>query len=305
MIDTRVTMDGIVGPYDCKWTGTSYLFSLEASRQVSAGTLEMASTYGFSCVETIHVIDGRAGSPDTIHVFDSGESYVANEDGDRAPRAVAVRVRWRGKTPTVTPVAATPQARRAARKTKHKRPGREAGPARAAVICVHWQWVEDETSSALDVIEPHDDGHYPIGGREWPWCVVTWQCACGYTQDWQDPECLCGLSRDGQPKSPLDTASIRVAQTLRTLAPHATSALIDLTTLARVCAVFAGDHEIDMADETSPFDTETLGCADEVLRLAMDEANVPEDLETSGWEHVPNTTSAALYRITFPATTNP
>jgi hypothetical protein len=69
MIDTRVTLDGIVGSYECKWTGWSYLFSLDASRQVSAGTLEMADSYGFSCRETIHVIDGREGGPDTVHIL--------------------------------------------------------------------------------------------------------------------------------------------------------------------------------------------------------------------------------------------
>lgn len=299
MIDTRVTLDGIVGPYDCKWTGWSYLFSLDASRQVSAGTLEMADSYGFSCMETIHVIDGREGGPDTVHVIDSGETYVVNEDGDRAARAVAVRVRWRGKTPTATPIAVTPQVRRAARKTKNRRAGRGAGAARAVVICVHWQWVDDEGSGAVDVIEPRDDGYYPIGGREWPWCVVTWECACGYTQDWQDTECLCGFTRDGQPKAPLGTAGVRVSQILRALAPEATSALIDLTDLARVCAVFAGDSEIDTADDTGPFDTETLGQADELLRMAMDEA-AHEDIAASGWELVPDEKSTALYRVTFP-----
>lgn len=236
MIDTRVTLDSIVGPYECKWTGWSYLFSLDASRQVSAGTLVMADSYGFSCMETIHVIDGREGGPDTVHVIDSGETYVVN-DGDRAARAVAVRVRWRGKTPTVAPIAVTPQVRRAARKTKKRKAGRGAGAARAVVICVHWQPVDDEASGAVDVIEPHDDGYYPIGGREWPWCVVTWECACGYAQDYQDTECLCGLTRDGQPKAPLGTAGVQVGQILRALAPEATSALIDLTDLARVCGV--------------------------------------------------------------------
>ncbi|MER5372754.1 hypothetical protein [Streptomyces sp. NPDC002553] len=83
------------------------------------------------------------------------------------------------------------------------------------------------------------------------------------------------------------------------MTPQATSALVDITGLARVCAVFAGDDEIDTADDTGPFDTETLGWADEVLRMAMDEA-VPEDIPASGWELVPDERSAALYRITFP-----
>ncbi|MEH0579082.1 hypothetical protein QBA54_32435 [Streptomyces sp. B21-108] len=74
----------------------------------------------------------------------------------------------------------------------------------------------------------------------------------------------------------------------------------NLTDLARVCAVYAGDTEIDTADDTGPFDTETLGAADEALRQALDDA-APTDLEAAGWEHVPDEESARLYRITFPA----
>ncbi|MEU1180614.1 hypothetical protein ABZ464_23730 [Streptomyces sp. NPDC005820] len=297
MIDTRVTLDNCVGPYDCKGTGWSYRFNLDATRQVSAGTLEMADSYGFSCMETIHVIDGREGGPDTVHVFDSGETYEVNEDGDRAARAVAVRVRWRGKTPTATPITVTPQVRRAARETKNRTASR--GAARAVVICVRWQWVGDEGSGALDVIEPLDDGYYPIGGGEWPWCEVTWDCACGYTPDWHETDCLCGLTRDSEPKTLLDIATVKAGQTLRTLAPEATSALVDLTSLGHICAVYAGDTEIDTADDTGPYDTETLGAADEILRKALDEA-APADLAASDWEHLPDESSAHVYRITFP-----
>ncbi|MET8816686.1 hypothetical protein ABZW47_32420 [Streptomyces sp. NPDC004549] len=89
---------------------------------------------------------------------------------------------------------------------------------------------------------------------------------------------------------------------MRTLTPEATSALVDLTNLPRVCAVFAGESEIDTADDTGPFDSEALGSADEVLRTAWDEAEAG-DLATSGWEHVKDKQSAALYRITFPTPT--
>ncbi|KQW13540.1 hypothetical protein [Streptomyces sp. Root369] len=297
MFDTRVTLDSIVGPYDCKGTGWSYRFSLDATRQVSAGTLEMADSYGFSCVETIHVIDGHEGAPDTVHIIDSGETFELNEDGDRAARAVAVRVRWRGKTPTATPIPVTPQARRAARKTKNRTGGRGAA-ARAVVVCVRWQWVDDEGSGALDVIQPVDDGHYPIGGGEWPWCVVTWACVCGDTQDWHESDCLCGLTRDAQPRTLLAKATAEVGRVLRDQEYEATSALVDLTGLPRVQTVLAGEREIDMADDTGPFDTETLGEADEVLRQALGE---DDDLTAAGWEPVPDEESTALYRITFPA----
>ncbi|MEV6738677.1 hypothetical protein AB0N14_17780 [Streptomyces sp. NPDC051104] len=297
MIDTRVTLDSIVGPYDCQQSEwRTYRFTLDATRQVSAGTIEMAESYGWSSMETIHVIDGRQGSPDTVHVIDSGETYTANEDGDRAARAVALRINWRGKTPTVTPIAVNRQARRAARKTKNRATGRGAGAARVVVVCVHWEWVDDEGSGAFDVIEQVDGGYY-LGGREWPWCVVTWNCACGNTQDWHETDCLCGLTRDGQPTTALAAATHRAGQVLRTLAPEATSALVDVTGPPYICAVFAGDVEIDTADDTGPFDTETLGEADAILRAAYEETT--EDETAAGWVLVPDEKSSALYRLTF------
>ncbi|KUN37706.1 hypothetical protein AQJ30_15595 [Streptomyces longwoodensis] len=301
-VATRVTLDSIIGPYDCIATDTGRCprFTLDAARQVSAGTLSMADDYGYSCVDTIHVIDGHAGGADTVHVFDTGETYVVNEDGDRAPRAVAVRVRWRGKVPTVTPVPVNRETRRAARKTQNKPRGGRGAAARAAVICIRWQWVHDEGSSAVDVINPADDGRYPIGGWEWPWCVVTWDCVCGYSPDWHETECLCGLTRDKQPTEPLAVAAARALAALRTLVPEATSALVDLADLARICAVYAGDRELDLADDTGPFDTETLGTADEILRQALDTAS-PLGPLAAGWQHVPDPDTDRLYRITFPA----
>lgn len=103
-----------------------------------------------------------------------------------------------------------------------------------------------------------------------------------------------------QPKKGLDAATWKVGRLLRTLAPEATSALVDLTNLARIYAVDAGDTELDMADDTGPFDTETLGAADEALRQTLDDAE-PADLAAAGWEPVADDESAHLYRITFPA----
>ncbi|MGW3445660.1 hypothetical protein [Streptomyces sp. NPDC001076] len=301
MIETRVTLDSCVGPYDCLATedGRAPRFTLDITRQVSAGTLSMADSCGYTSVESIHVIDGHAGSPDTVHVFDSGETYVINEDGDRAPRAVAVRVNWAGETPTVTPVPVNRETRRAARKTQKKARGARGAAARAAVICIHWQWVDVEGSGALDAIKPLADGRYPIGGYEWPWVLVEWACVCGYEQGWHETECLCGLTRDSQPEG-LAAAAHVAGTKLRTLAPEATSALVDLTGLGRIVAVHAGDREIDTADDTGPFDTETLGEADEILRAALD-GTEPSDLAAAGWEHVPDEKSDRLYRITFSA----
>lgn len=295
MIDTRVTLDGIVGPYDCKQAGRrSFCFDLDATRQVSAGTLQMAEEYGFSCMETIHVIDGRQGAPDTVHVFDSGETYVVNEWGDRAPRAVAVRVRWRGQTPTATIGAATREARRAARKTAKHAGGR--GAPRAVVVLISWQWIDGE-DTGTEVIDPVD-GLYPIGAWEWPWSVVEWTCGCGHTQAWHEPVCLCGATREERPKTPLATAAILAGQTLRRLVPESASAVVDVS-LARIIAVHDAEGvEIETADDAGHFDTETLGEADGILSRALNE---DADLTAAGWEHVPDAQSKTLYRISFPA----
>ncbi|MET9914347.1 hypothetical protein ABZZ74_47920 [Streptomyces sp. NPDC006476] len=182
----------------------------------------MADSYGFSTMITVHVIDGHAGSPDTVHFFDSGETYVVNEWGDRAPCAVAVRVSWGGKTPTVKKVPVNRETRRAARKTQKKARGGRGAAARAAVICINWQRVGEEGSGALDVVEPLADGRYPIGGYEWPWCLVTWTCACDYSMGWHETECLCGLTRDGQPEPGPAAAAHKAGVELQTLAPEAT-----------------------------------------------------------------------------------
>lgn len=104
------------------------------------------------------------------------------------------------------------------------------------------------------------------------------------------------LRREGR----LGAAGAEVGRILRDLAPEATSALVDLIDGARLHAVFAGDDELGMPG--SPFDTETLGEADEVLRQALRGPHdvCPEDLAASGWEHVHDSESTALYRIAFP-----
>lgn len=305
MIETRVCIDDTLGPFDCKldptnrWNGwLSPNFSLETARQLSAQTLRMADEYGWDCADTIHVIDGRADSPDTVHVIDSGRTHEINENGDTAPVAFAVRIPWRklGRGGQATITDATPAVRKAARRCK---PGGR-GALRAVVVHARWTYMADEGCDSANVVAPNAQGLYPIGGWEWTWHFATWWCACGEGMDWHEAECLCGLNRDNQP--PLAEATARrIAAILRTLAPQATSALADFGSgLARVSEVFAGDVEIDTADETGPFDTETLGAADEVLRQAVDMADSLNELVAT-WEHVPHERTAQLYRITFPA----
>ncbi|MEU1077813.1 MULTISPECIES: hypothetical protein [unclassified Streptomyces] len=304
-IATRVCIDDILGPLDCtldpsnRWNGwLSPHFTLDAARELSAQTLRLAEEDGYDCVDTIHVIEGRADSQDTVHLIEGGpRRHYDEEDDTEENLAIAVRIPWRslsrGATATIAP--ATPQARKAARKRKVT--GR--GAPRAVVVHIRWQYLDEGSDTAANIVHPDDEGLYPIGGWEWTWSFASWWCACGEDSVWHETQCPCGLTRDAQPKTPLGTAGVEVGKILRAVTPQATSALVDITGLARVCAVFAGDSEIDTADDTGPFDTETLGWADEVLRMAMDNA-APEDIAASGWELVPDERSAALYRITFP-----
>ncbi|WP_434593311.1 hypothetical protein [Streptomyces sp. A5-4] len=305
-IQTRVCIDDTFGPFDCqldptnRWNGfLSPNFTLDVSRELSAQTLRMADEYGYDCVDTIHVIEGRADSQDTVHLIESGLTREVNEDGDREPVAIAVRVPWRsldrGATATISDV--TPAARKAARKSKAT--GR--GAARAVIVHISWMYLSEGSDTAARIVRPGRDGLYSIGGWEWCWGFASWWCVCGEGMDWHETECLCGMTRDANPKTPLGVATWAAGATLRRLAPEATSALVDLhDDYARLIAVFAGDTEIDTADDTGPFDTETLGEADQILRQGLAEAG-PGAPDAAGWQHVPDEKTDQLYRITFPA----
>ncbi|MEV5677030.1 hypothetical protein [Streptomyces sp. NPDC052179] len=300
-IETRVSIDDF-GPFDCtldpvsRWNGfVSPSFTLDVARDVSAQTLRMADACGYESVDTIHVIDGREDSRDTVHIIDSDMTRT----GDKEPVKVAVRIPWRsldrGAKPTVS--EATPAARKAARRSKAT--GR--GAARSVVIQIRWMYLH-EGSDSVTVIQPGRDGLYPIGGWEWAWSFSVWWCACGEHTDWHELWCeRCGLHRDNQPTSPMQAATWRAGAILRTLAPTATSATVDLfDDHARIIDVFDGDTEINTADDGDTFDTETLGAADEVLRQAVDEFG-HEALAPAGWEHIPDARSALFFRINFPA----
>ncbi|MFF0395176.1 hypothetical protein ACFYSJ_05220 [Streptomyces sp. NPDC005248] len=305
-IETRVCIDDMLGPFDCqlnpnnRWNGwLSPSFTLDTTRQLSAQTIRMADEHGYDCVDTIHVFEGRADSQDTIHLIDSGMTHEVNDDGDREPTAIAVRIPWRsldrGATATLTRI--TPAVRKAARKSKAT--GR--GAARSVVVHVRWQWMSEESDTAANVVKPGQDGLYSIGGWEWTWHFASWWCVCGEGMDWHETECLCGMNRDANPKTPLGVATWAAADTLRRLAPEATSALVDLHgEFARIISVFAGDTEIDTADDTGPFDCETLGEADEILRAALAEEG-PGAPGAAGWQLVPDVKTDQLYRVTFPA----
>ncbi|MFG2162836.1 hypothetical protein [Streptomyces olivaceus] len=270
MIETRVCIDDDFGPFDCKldpanrWNGfLSPYFPLDVARQVSAQTIRAAEEYGYDCVDTVHVIEGRADSPDTVHVIEGGPSRYDEEGGDLA---VAVRVNWRnvdrGTARAATITDATPQARKAARR---RRPGGR-GARRAIVVQVRWMYLDEGSDTAVSAILPDDEGLFPIGGWEWTWGFSHWWCLCGEGQEWHLPRCECGVTRDQA--QALQEAAPEVGAILRTLAPGVTAALFETDGAPRLTVVVDGAAELNLGDG-GPFDTETLGEADAVLRGAL------------------------------------
>ncbi|WP_371098427.1 hypothetical protein [Streptomyces sanglieri] len=210
IIETRVCIDDDLGPFNCKldpdnrWNGwLSPYFTLDTTRDLSTQTLRMADEYGYDCADTVHVIDGRADSPDTVHIIERSPSRY--NDG---PTAVAVRIRWRGRdhgtAPAATITAATPQARKAAR--RRKAGGR--GAHRAVVIHIRWQYLDEGSDTAASIVQPNPNVEdlYGIGGWEWTWHFAIWWCACGANWNWHETTCTtCDLTRDTQPeKKPCD-----------------------------------------------------------------------------------------------------
>ncbi|MGJ3558918.1 hypothetical protein ACR6C2_08030 [Streptomyces sp. INA 01156] len=170
------------------------------------------------------------------------------------------------------------------------------------VMRVSWAYLKEAGAQAATlIIEPDEEGRYSIGGWEWAWGYAGWWCVCGRSSNWHETECEgCGMGRD-KAVALMDSGR-QVGEVLRRLAPEATAALIDLHSgLAHVISVYAGDTEIDTADDGGVFDTETLGAADAILQNAIKSAT-PEDLaSTPGWQHTPDGESTHAYRITFPS----
>ncbi|GGZ73172.1 hypothetical protein ACFOOM_01000 [Streptomyces echinoruber] len=163
-------------------------------------------------------------------------------------------------------------------------------------IVLHTDWcieVDDGPADAVRVVAPDQFGLYPVA-PDWHWRITTWSCVCGNANAWDDDQChACTLTRAGQPKTDLEAAAWKVGRLLRAQAPEATSALIDLTELAHITAVYAGIDEISTADD-GPFDTETLGTADAEIQQALEKAAIG-DLTNAGWEPV----LPSRYLITF------
>ncbi|GHH25616.1 hypothetical protein [Streptomyces rubradiris] len=268
MIETRVCIDDTLGPFDCKldpanrWNGwLSPHFPLDTARQLSAQTLQLAEEYGYDHVDTIHVIEGRADSRDTVHIIEGGPFRHRKND---KPQAVAVRINWRNVDRDAAHAAriteATPQARKAARRC---RPGGR-GASRAVIVHVRWQFLDEGSDTAANVVTPDSDGLFPIGGWEWTWHSVSWWCLCGADHEWHIPRCH--LTREQV--QAFTEAVPQVGAILRRLAPGATAALLETVAAPRIVGVVEGATELNLGDG-GPFDTETLGEADAVLRAAL------------------------------------
>lgn len=269
MIDTRVCIDDMLGPFDCKldptnrWNGwLSPYFTLDAARKLSTQTLTMADEYGYDCTDTIHVIDGRADSADTVHVIDGGT------DSEHEPQGVTVRIRWSqldqdadGAVSISNRIDGEPTAIEPAQDG--------AGPARAVVLHIRWQWLHEDSDSAATVNWPNKQGLYGIGGWEWTWHFASWWCLCSSESryNWHVLQCEdCGVTREQA--EALKVTAHQVGEILHRLAPEATAALLETDGPPCIVGVFAGDAELNLGDG-GPFDTETLGEADAALQMAL------------------------------------
>ncbi|MFI9026329.1 hypothetical protein [Streptomyces sp. NPDC053560] len=166
------------------------------------------------------------------------------------------------------------------------------------VLHIRWQWVTDDQEGTVNVVQPDADGRYWIGGWEWTW----YQVADGplfYTKN---------AAFDAWRATLTESARL-MGEILRTLKPDAISALVDLTGLGRIVSVQGTDVDWPISSEADPgadgedgygpFDTETLGEADEVLRKALDHGHDPLSLELAGWRPARDIGEPDLVRIVF------
>ncbi|MFE0765387.1 hypothetical protein [Streptomyces smyrnaeus] len=163
------------------------------------------------------------------------------------------------------------------------------------VLHIRWQYLTDEPTTAANVVKPDADGRYWIGGWEWTWYEVEdgplFYAKKAAYKAWQKV-----LAESGR----------RAGEIVRTQMPDATSCLIDLPGHGRIVQVesLSGDGwptgtDADGEGGYGPFDTETLGEADEVLRKALDHGRDPISLEVSGWRPARDIGEPELHRIVF------
>ncbi|MFB0617253.1 hypothetical protein [Streptomyces sp. AGS-58] len=137
-------------------------------------------------------------------------------------------------------------------------------------VVVHVDWAtasDDRPAELVKLVAPSEHGLYPVGQDAWHWTLARWMCSCDTDNAWQAPTCRgCGTPREKA--IALVEAGHQVGDILRRLAPEATSALADIAGDARIIAVFAAGKKLNLGDG-GPFDTETLGEADAVLKAVL------------------------------------
>ncbi|MFD8774503.1 hypothetical protein [Streptomyces sp. NPDC059916] len=159
------------------------------------------------------------------------------------------------------------------------------------VLHVRWQWFTEEPTRATNVVKPDENGRYWIGGWEWCWYEVK-DGPLFYTQNAAFQAWTLLLAESAR----------RAGEIIRTQMPDATSALLCLEGLGHIASVTGATgwpSDDDGEDGYGPFDTETLGEADEVLRRALDHGDGRTDLEIGGWRPAREIGAPDLHRIVF------
>ncbi|MEV6565887.1 hypothetical protein [Streptomyces kronopolitis] len=167
------------------------------------------------------------------------------------------------------------------------------GAPEPVVLHIRWQYLTDEPSSAANVVKPDADGRYWIGGWEWTWYEVE-DGPLFYSKNAAYQAWSWALALSGR----------RIGEILQAQMPQATSCLVDLNhCLGHVVRVESADGTAWPSgtdeDGYGPFDAETLGAADEVLRKALDHGRDAVSLEIGGWRPARDIGHPELHRIVF------
>lgn len=165
-------------------------------------------------------------------------------------------------------------------------------------VVLHIRWSDFTTNRLADtvnVVKPDAEGLYWIGDSEWTWSQIA-DGPLFYTQN----EAFAAWQRV------LTETGFRMGEIVRTQMPQATACLVDLSGLGHIARIEAHGHagwptgtNADGESGYGPFDTETLGEADEVLRQALDQGREAIDLEIGGWRPARDINRPELHRIRF------
>lgn len=231
------------------------------------------------------------------------DTYVCVDDVHLYPALVDPTDRWNG---WVNPGFTIDAARQLAAHTEEmaEKYGRdctdqihviEGGPV-PVVLHIRWMYLADEPATAANVIKPDEDGLYWIGGYEWTWYIVEEGPTLFHSKNtafnaWREM---------------LDATARRIGEVVRTQMPDALAALVDLHGPGHIRAIAASASgtgwptydEHDGQDGCGPFDSETLGEADELMRKALGFRRDPIMLEMGGWRRARDI-APGMHRIVF------